>query len=53
MVHGFQIAGLFLAITAALGFTVWAETWLGSAASPVAKRVSNAKRSIKAAFIDR
>lgn len=52
MIHGFQIAGLFLTITAALAFTAWAETWLASAATPVIRRTSNAKGSARAAFVD-
>ncbi|HEX9711566.1 MAG TPA: hypothetical protein VGB52_03310 [Actinomycetota bacterium] len=46
MVTGLQIAGLFLAITAALVFTAWAEAWLASAAAPINKRVPKPKGSI-------
>jgi len=37
MVPALQIAGLFLAITAVLSFTAWAEAWLTSAAAPINK----------------
>lgn len=44
MVSGVQIAGLFLAITAVLAFTAWAETWLASPA-PSVKAMRTTARS--------
>lgn len=47
MVPGLQIAGLFLAISAALAFTTWAETWLASTSAPTSGRRRNAKQSVE------
>jgi len=44
MVPALQITGLFLAITAVLMFTVWAEAWLTSAALPINKRAQEEGR---------
>lgn len=52
MVPGLQIAGLFLAITAALAFTAWAEAWLASTAGSITRSQPNAKPSVARALAD-
>lgn len=52
MVPVFQIAGLFTAITAALVFTAWAETWLASTAAPINRRRLDVERSVAREFAD-
>lgn len=53
MVPGLQIAGMFLAITAVLAFTTWAEAWLTSTAAPINRRPRSAEGSVAREFADR